>query len=186
MKTPKYSDSDTAQHKLRSSLNGQIRSRSDYKLENVSAIWHVSSCKGVALPACTSGVFYPQGKTQGDYKQIVFVTEVEFNNWAEENNLTIMCKWVNENHVSLTGKTPPSTDSFTPNSRGRKSTYQSLHNELWDLVADVQPLRTIAYALGIGLDKATRYRHKMRIEQAQAKEDGAVELKTPKRVRIGS
>lgn len=180
METPTYSIAECTSNRLRAALNAQIRGKSSpYDLDNVSAIWHVESCKGVALPKCRAGVFYPQGKTQAGYKIIVFVTNPKFNNWAEDEGLTIISKWVNTRHIPY--------DEVNGNNKVdlgiNKRTYEEVYDELWLLVDDLAKVDTIALKLGIGLSRALGFRNKMRLEQSAVKHAKQLEQK---RIKIGS
>jgi|TARA_B110000908_G_C10023466_1_gene343958 hypothetical protein len=179
---PKYSIAEVASNRLRAALNAQIRNRGEYNLDNVSAIWHVTSCKGVQLPNCRGGIFYPQGKTQSNYKIIVFVTDPQYNNWAESIGLDIISKWVNPYHKPL----GPGVNT-QPKNPIQKRTYEEVYDELWKLTADLAKIDHIALALNMGLSRARSFRNRMRVEQAKLRTKAKDRIEVgKKRVSIGS
>jgi len=174
MKTPKLTLSDSATGRLRQLLNGKLRNRNEYNINNVSAIWHVTSCKGVDLPKCTGGILYPPKTRFYDYKVVVFVTDPIYNNWAEDSGLEIRCKWVNEHHIHhISGK-------VTQVVLESKKTYADVHSELWKLVDDLATPTEIAAQLEIPVNRAMYFKRKMRIEQAEYR----TKQKNKKRVRL--
>jgi|TARA_R110000764_G_scaffold105796_3_gene191517 hypothetical protein len=175
---PTYSRALTVSDRLRSLLNGKLRSRECYNIDNVSAIWHVTSCKGTHLPKCRGGVIYPNAKTHDKYKILVFVTDPQFNNWAEDAGLEIKAKWTNQHHIAI------STGKVTKADNIVKLSYEELHDKLWILVDDLSSAATIADELGIGLGRARTFKNKMRLEQARARTKAA-EAKNNKRISVG-
>ena len=174
MKTPKLTLSDSATSRLRQLLNGKLRNRNQYNIDNVSAIWHVTSCKGVDLPKCTGGILYLPKTRFNDYKVVVFVTDPIYNNWAEDAGLEIRCKWVNEHHIHhISGK-------VTQVVIESKKTYSDVHSELWKLVDDLATPTEIATQLEIPVNRAMYFKRKMRIEQAEYR----TKQKNKKRVRL--
>jgi hypothetical protein len=175
---PTYSRALTVSDRLRSLINGKLRSRECYNIHNVSAIWHVESCKGIHLPKCRGGIVYPNAKTQENYKVVVFVTDPQYNNWAEDAGLEIKAKWLNEHHIAI------STGIVTKVAKPVKQTYNEVHDQLWKLVADLASPATIAEELGIPINRARGFKHKMRLEQCRARTK-AEEAKNNKRIVLG-
>ena len=172
--------------KIRALLNGQIRQRLSYTMDNVAAIWHVESCKGVQLPECRGGIYYPQGKTQKLIQLIVFVLDTKYINWAEDNNLIVKAKWVNENHTPYIESTTPKIH-YPPKKQGpragRNQTYEDVYDRLSILVDDLTPIYIIAETLHLGPGKTTAFRHRYRIEKAQAQAKKAL-TDVKKRVKV--
>jgi hypothetical protein len=59
-----------------------------------------------------------------------------------------------------------------------------VHDQLWKLVADLASPATIAEELGIPINRARGFKHKMRLEQCRARTK-AEEAKNNKRIVLG-
>lgn len=160
-------------HILRGLLNGQLRNREIYTIDNISAIWHLKSCNGVDLPQCRGGIFYPKPEK---WHMLVFVTDPQYNRWAEENNLKILHKWVNTNHIPWDEyNKPEKVPSPISNIK-----YEDIIDQLGPLVDDLWTVRAISEKLNLGMSKTTQFRKRYRIERDKHKT-----LNQNKRITIG-
>jgi hypothetical protein len=139
--------------RLRAAINSQLRNRQVYTIENVSCVWNLLSCKGIHLPKCRGGILYPKGKSYKDFDMIVFITDPQYNNWAEDNGLDVRHKWINEHHEPL-------IESGSNSVNHNSVEYEDVYEQLSELIEQSLPNHKMATILNIGQAKCRKFAHR--------------------------